>query len=184
MMYFKKAGKHNSAETLETVKTAIKEKDIKYVVVASSNGHTAKLFAEAKLGVNLIWVTHAAGFRVPGEIEAAESLRNELSAAGVKVLTATHVLSGAERGISNKAGGMYPIEIMANALRMMGQGTKVCVEVSVMALDAGLIPFGEDIIAVGGTNEGADTAVIIQPAHASDIFGTWISEILCKPARK
>lgn len=60
----------------------------------------------------------------------------------------------------------------------------MCVEISVMALDAGLIPYGEEVIAVGGTGEGADTAIIIKPAHAANIFDTWISEILCKPANK
>ena len=94
------------------------------------------------------------------------------------------MLSGAERGMSRKFGGVYPMEIIANTLRMLGQGTKVCVEISVMALDAGLIPYGEDVIAVGGTDEGADTAIILRPAHAADIFDTWISEILCKPAYK
>jgi len=183
-MYFEKAGKQNTEKTLEIVKKAIKERGIKHVVVASSKGYTAKLFKEANLEVNLICVTHVAGFEKPGEIEMPESVRRELSQSGVKLLTATHVLSGAERGISNKFGGIYPVEIMANTLRMLGQGVKVCVEISVMALDAGLIPYNEEVIAVGGTGEGADTAVIIKPAHASRIFDTWISEILCKPANK
>ncbi|HHY20079.1 MAG TPA: hypothetical protein GX522_09280, partial [Firmicutes bacterium] len=86
--------------------------------------------------------------------------------------------------ISNKFGGTYPVEIMANTLRMLGQGVKVCVEISVMAQDAGLIPYGKEIIAIGGSDRGADTAVIIKPAHGSCIFDTWISEILCKPSNK
>lgn len=40
--------------------------------------------------------------------------------------------------------------------------------------------FGEDIIAIGGTEEGADTVVVIRPAHASNIFDTYIAEIICK----
>lgn len=183
-MYWEVAGKHNTERTLEVVKDTIRERGIKHVVVATTNGHTGKLFKDAGLGVNLVCVTHVAGFKVLGEIEVPQGLREELQSAGVKVLTTTHVLSGVERGISKRASGMYPAEVMANTLRMLGQGTKVCVEISVMALDAGLIPYGENIIAVGGSNEGADTAVIVRPAHASDIFGTWISEILCKPARK
>jgi len=117
-------------------------------------------------------------------MQMSEEIRRELIEAGVKVLTTTHVLSGAERGISRKFRGIYPVEIMAQTLRMLGQGTKVCVEIATMALDAGMIPYGEDIIAVGGSNSGADTAVILRPAHAADIFDTWISEILCKPANK
>jgi hypothetical protein len=67
---------------------------------------------------------------------------------------------------------------------MFGQGVKVCVEIATMALDAGMIPYGEDVIAVGGTGTGADTAVILRPSHAASIFDTWISEILCKPAKR
>jgi len=183
-MYFEKAGKQNTEKTLEIVKKAVKERDIKHVVVASCTGYTAKLFKGANLGVNLVCVTHVVGFERPGESEMPEDVRRELIESGVKLLTTTHVLSGAERGISNKFGGAYPVEILAHTLRMLGQGTKVCVEVAVMALDAGLIPYNEEVIAVGGTGEGADTAVIIKPAHAANIFDTWISEILCKPANK
>jgi hypothetical protein len=53
-----------------------------------------------------------------------------------------------------------------------------------MALDAGMIPYGEEVIAVGGTGRGADTAVIIKPAHANNILDTWISEIICKPKER
>lgn len=183
-MYFEKAGKQNTEKTLEVVRDAIKKYDVKHVVIASCKGYTAKLFKDANLGVNLVCVTHVTGFEKPGQQEMSENVRKELTDAGVKVLTTTHVLSGAERGISRKFGGAYPVEIIAQTLRMLGQGTKVCVETTVMALDAGLIPYGEDIIAVGGTSEGADTAIIIRPAHASAIFDTWISQILCKPASK
>ena len=183
-MYFEKPGKQNTGKVLEIIKKAVKERGIKHIVVASCEGYTAKLFQEANLGVNLVCVTHAAGFKAPGEMEMPDDVRRELTESGVKVLTATHILSGAERGISRKFGGAYPVEIIAHTLRMLGQGTKVCVEIAVMALDAGLIPHNEDVIAVGGSSEGADTAVIIKPAHASNIFDTWISEILCKPVNK
>lgn len=183
-MYFEKPGKQNTETTVQIVKKAIKERGIKHVVAASCKGHTIKLLQEAQLGVNLVCVTHTAGFEAPGENEMPENVRRELIESGVKVITATHVLSGAERGVSRKFGGAYPVEIMAQTLRMLGQGTKVCVEIAVMALDAGLVPYNEDVIAVGGSGEGADTAVILRPAHASSIFDTWISEVLCKPANK
>ncbi|MEQ8198505.1 MAG: hypothetical protein ABRQ27_10935, partial [Clostridiaceae bacterium] len=100
---------------------------------------------------------------------------------GIKVLSTTHVLSGAERALSKKFGGISPVEVMAYALRMFGQGLKVCVEVSVMAADSGFIPYLEPIIAIGGTGRGADTAIIISAAHASNILDTKIHEIICKP---
>lgn len=183
-MYWDFPGEENTENTLAVVKKAVKERGIRHVVVASTEGRTARAFFEADLGVNLVVVTHVCGFSKPGEVEFPDDLRQELLSSGVKVLTTTHVLSGAERGISRKFGGTYPVEIMANTLRMLGQGIKVCVEIATMALDAGMIPYGADVIAVGGTGSGADTAVIIRPAHAASIFDTWISEILCKPARR
>lgn len=184
-MYWDKPGKQNTEQTLEVVKKAVKEKGIKYVVFPSVTGYTANKFREAGLDdVNLVCVTHVCGFETPGKMQFPEDVRSELISKGIKFITGTHALSGVERGISKKFGGCYPAEIIANTLRMLGQGIKVSVEVAVMALDAGLVPYGEDIIALGGSSEGVDTAVVIRPAHASDIFDTWISEILCKPSGK
>jgi hypothetical protein len=67
---------------------------------------------------------------------------------------------------------------------MFGQGVKVAVEVAVMALDAGLVPFGQDIISIGGTVEGADAALVIRPAHSDRFFTTQIREIICMPGMK
>lgn len=178
-MYFKTAGKHNTKETIELALKVAEEKGINYIVVASCTGYTAKLLAGCNK--NVIVVTHVNGFEEPGVMEMDEKTIDELKTLGFKVYTGTHVLSGAERGISRKFGGVYPVEIMAHTLRMLGQGVKVAVEISVMALDAGLIPYGEDIIAIGGTAEGADTAVILTPSHAASIFETKIKEIICKP---
>ena len=107
--------------------------------------------------------------------------RAEWLAKGYQVCTAAHALSGAERGISSVFHGVYPVEIIAAALRMFGQGTKVCVEVATMAADAGMIPSGEPVIVVGGTGQGADTALILKAANSCRILDTKIEEIICKP---
>lgn len=178
-MYWEKMGKECTEDTVHLAIKAARERNIKHIVVASNTGYTAELFADS--GLKIICVTHVNGFKSPGENEMPEENRNKLEALKVKVLTTTHVLSGAERAFSNKFGGIYPVEIMANTLRMFGQGVKVGVEIAVMALDAGLIPYGESIVAVGGSGRGADTAIIIKPAHAKDILNTRIEEIICKP---
>ena len=79
------------------------------------------------------------------------------------------------------AGGIYPVEIIAHSLRMLSQGVKVCVECGVMALDCAAIPYGEAIVAVGGTGTGADTACVLTPAGANAILECRVHEILCKP---
>ena len=178
-MYWKSAGVIHTKETVELALRKAEEYGIKSIVVASNSGKTAELLA-GKVE-NLICVTHVNGFKEPGVNELAAEQRKTLTEKNVKILTTTHVLSGAERGISRKFGGVYPAEIIANTLRILGQGVKVAVEISVMALDAGLIPYGEDVIAIGGTGGGADTAVVIRPAHAANILDTYLAEIICKP---
>jgi len=179
-MYFESEGRHNTQQAVELALKSARERGIRHIVVASCSGYTAGFFKDAK-DLEVVCVTHVNGFSERGKNEMPDEVRQQLMASGIKVLTTTHVLSGAERGLSRKFGGTYPVEIMAHTLRMFGQGVKVCVEISVMALDAGLIPYGQPVIAVGGTGEGADTAVILTPSHASSILETRIHEIICKP---
>jgi len=40
----------------------------------------------------------------------------------------------------------------------------------------------ENIIAVGGTARGADSAVVIKPANSFHFFDLKIREVICKPA--
>ena len=77
----------------------------------------------------------------------SEAMRQELEARGVTICTAAHALSGAERGLSSRLGGYGPAEVAAHALRILGQGMKVCVEISMMAADAGLVELHEPIVA-------------------------------------
>jgi hypothetical protein len=58
---------------------------------------------------------------------------------------------------------------------------KVAVETSIMAVEAGLAAEGVEAIAVGGTNEGADTAIVLKPAFARKAKDLRVCEILCKP---
>ncbi|NLJ85710.1 MAG: hypothetical protein GX322_04665 [Firmicutes bacterium] len=181
-MIWEKAGSQNTDATLDTaIKRATRE-EIPWLVVASNTGRTVRKALELGADqLSVVCVTHHVGFRGPGIDEMPETERRHLMERGVKILTTTHVLAGVDRSVRTKFGGIYPPEIMASALRMLGQGVKVCVEISIMALDAGLVPYGERIVAVGGTSSGADTAAIILPAHSNSIFDLKVEEILCKP---
>ncbi|SHG52589.1 hypothetical protein SAMN02745221_00395 [Thermosyntropha lipolytica DSM 11003] len=184
-MFFDKAGEHNTEATLKLALKKAEEKGIKNIVVASCEGDTAfKLLSLAENRFNIVCVTHHTGFREPGVNEMSEETRQKLIAQGVKVLTTTHLLAGVDRAIRNQFGGVYPAEIIAQTLRIFGQGIKVAVEIAVMALDAGLIPFGQEIISIGGTSSGADAAIVIQPAHSNHFFATEVKEIICMPRNK
>jgi hypothetical protein len=178
-MYFEKAGKENTEITARLAIDTARERGIKYIVVASNEGYTADFFKDCSL--NIVCITHSNGFREAGKNEMTVEKKKELQDNDILVYTATHLFAGVERAYRFKFGGIYPGEIMASALRMLGQGVKVCTEIAVMALDAGLIPYGEEIISVAGTGRGADTAIVIKPAHADHVLDTWISEIICKP---
>lgn len=180
MIGFERAGKENTSKTIEIALNSATERKINYIVFPSASGWTASFFENIK-DKSLICVTHTYGFAEKGKNEMSEGKRKELENKGIKVLTTTHVLSGAERSFSRKFGGIYPVEIAANTLRMFGQGVKVAVEIAIMALDAGLIPYNIPVISLGGTEEGVDTALIIIPSHASNFLESKIIDILCKP---
>ena len=157
---------------------------IRHVVVATSSGETGGRFLDVLGGrdVKLVCVTHHAGFREGDALDLVPEHEAALRAADVPILVATHALSGVGRSISAQFGGTTPVELIAHTLRLFGQGMKVCVEIAVMAADAGLIPTDRDIICVGGTGRGADTAVVLRPAHMNRFFDLRIREILCKPS--
>ena len=96
------------------------------------------------------------------------------------MVAASHALSGLERSIAKKHSGVYPVLIMADTLRLFGQGIKVAVEVAVMAADAGALT-GNDIISIGGSGRGADAALVLKPAHQNNFFDMRIREVICKP---
>lgn len=179
-MYFEKPGKENTKETLQAAVRTAKERGISHLVIASTGGETPQLLEDTE-GLNVVIVTTATGSKIPNENRVSAKRRAEWLAKGYQVCTAAHALSGAERGISSVFHGVYPVEIIAAALRMFGQGTKVCVEVATMAADAGMIPSGEPVIVVGGTGQGADTALILKAANSCRILDTKIEEIICKP---
>jgi hypothetical protein len=76
--------------------------------------------------------------------------------------------------------GVYPQLLIADSLRLFGQGTKVAVEIAVMAADAGALS-GKDIVSIGGSGRGADTALVLKPAHQNSFFELRIREVICKP---
>jgi hypothetical protein len=184
-VYFETEGPGNTGETIRIAVREGCERKISHIVVASNSGKTAEILADEakKAGYpgQLVCVTHVYGFREKGTNELSDEGRRALEERGVKVYTAGHVLSGAERGLSRKFHGVYPVEIIAHSLRIFGQGMKVSVEIAVMALDGGLIPYGVPLIGIGGTGSGADTAVILIPSYASAILETRVREVLCKP---
>ena len=179
-MYFENPGKENTDKCVELALKRAEELGIGYVVVASTTGYTIRKLLEKDPSGNVVCVTHQMGFRKDREDEF-EVDREELMEKGVKVLTTTHLMAGLNRGVRNRYGGTSYSDVVADTLRMFSQGVKVCVEIAVMALDSGLIPPGEKVVSIGGTGRGADTALVVVPAHSQNFFETRVLEVICMP---
>ena len=181
--YFAKAGKVNTENTIKLAVQRCKELGIKHVVVATSTGDTAIEVAEGfkDQDVKIIAVTlHAGEWQKgytpdPDKIKSAEEM-------GVTFLTCTHSLMGnVGTAIMRKFGGINWTDLMAHTYYTFSQGTKVAVEIAVMAADAGLIPMDQEIISIAGSGHGADTALVIRPAYSTDFFSLKVRELIAKP---
>jgi len=187
IVYFEKPGKENTDQLISIVKERLEKSNIKYIAIASVSGETALKLADALDdaglldGVTIVNTSHHAGFKEKNAMELSSKMREKLEERGIVSFVGSHALSGVGRGISNKFGGVTPVEIIAETLRMFSQGIKVCGEISIMLADAGLIPVGEEILAIGGRAQGADSAAIITPANMTKVFEMRIHEILAMP---
>jgi len=179
-VYFEHTGKENTNTCVELALKRAKELGIEYVVVASTTGYTIEKIIEKNPSVKVVCVTHSVGFRKDVSDEFEQD-RKALEKKGVKVLTTTHLMAGLNRGVRNRYDTGTYSDVVADTLRMFSQGTKVCVEIAVMAADSGLIPAGEKVMIIGGTGRGADTALVVVPAHSQNFFDTRVLEIVCKP---
>jgi hypothetical protein len=180
--YFHKLGGENSKAVLEAVSRRTEELSISKVLIATCSGRTAyEALKILQKEVKIIAVTHVTGYEKPNHQELEEKDRRELEAQGITVLTCQHAFGGVGRAVRNKLSTYQVDEIMAYTLRIFGQGIKVAIELALMAADAGLVRTDEDVISVGGSGRGADSAIVLQPANSSRFFDLKVKEIICKP---
>ena len=181
VVYFEQPGPENTEEVLRIVKARAGELGIKTIVVATTVGDTAVRATQVFEGMKVVVVTHYTGMREPNFQEVTEEIRQKIESKGGIVLTTAHAFTGIG-GAMRKKFSMYLVgDVIANTLRIFGQGMKVVCEIVLMAADAGLVRTDEDVIAIGGTGRGADMAVVLSPVNTMDFFDLKVKEILCKP---
>lgn len=181
ILYFSNPGEINSDETLKAAKDRAKDLDIKDIVIASTRGNAALKAIEVFKSYNVVIVPHVTGLRDPGIQELSNEIREKILANGGKIVIAGHAFSGIDRAIQAKFDTVFPAGIIAQTLKLFGQGMKVVLEIAAMAADAGVIPIDKDVIAIAGSGRGADTAVVIKPANSHRFFDMAIKEIIAKP---
>jgi hypothetical protein len=181
--YFDQGGPANTDQTLELAHRRAQELGIKTIVVASYSGETGERATRLFGRDRVIVVGGVYGFRESGKVSMTDEMRGAIEAGGGRVLFAGHAFGMLGRAVRTRFSTMQSDEIIAHVLRLFGQGTKVACEVTCMATDAGHAQPGQEVIAIGGTGEGADTAIVVKAANTHKFFDTRILEIICKPRR-
>lgn len=184
MVCFEHAGQQNTPAAARIALQTAMERDCP-IVAASTMGVTADALLtaaeEAGWHGQIVIVRGCSSKNRKGVNLMKGEVRDNLVSRGAVIVTAAHALSAGERALSTSFKGVYPLELMANTLRIFGQGTKVCVEAAVMALDADALPYGVPVVALGGSHRGADTALLLTPSYSASILDTVVHEVLCKP---
>jgi len=183
---FEKGGPANTDAALQTAKRYADELNVGDIIFASTTGDVAEKAADVfePDKYNLVAVAHAYYFvNSTKRQEFPEERMVALRARGVKILTATHSMSGIERNVRTAMNQWCFVDLMAKYIReQFSQGTKVCIEIASMAADAGLIPdLHRDVLCLGGAGRGADTVCLIKPAPTSEFDKLRVKAILAKP---
>jgi len=193
VIYFQYCGEINTERVLLAAKSRCEERGIKKVVIASETGRSAvkalEIFRDT--GVKLIVVTHypSKTWGPRGDIpiglrrkEYAETLR-KLEENGVRIVQGTRPFAPPSRCINWD----YPTPeaIIDKTLEVFGAGTKIAIEVVLMATDAGEVEPGEEVISCAGTYKGLDTALVVRASHSRGFFEEFeVREIIAKPIRR
>jgi len=196
--YFEETKTENTDILLGLVKKKALDKGIKHVIVASTRGETGVKAVEAfkGSGINVVVVTHPYGPK--GSRVLAEN-EKKMKALGATIVTGSFAFGGVSASLRRtpltEPGQPLPPpywpayvpsmgSLIADVLRLFGQGMKVCFEITVMATDAGAVPVGENVIAIGGQGQGANTAVVIKSTNTTTFFDLDVQEIIAKSITK
>jgi hypothetical protein len=180
-VYFEHPGSGNTEAALQVAKHRAQELGVKNIIVASTTGATAVRAMDILKGLRVIIVTHVAGMREPNVQEFTEKNRQIVESKGGILLTTAHAFGGLSAAMRLKFNTYVIGDIVTSTLRIFGQGMKVACETALMAADSGLVRTDEDVISIGGTGHGADTALVLRPATSRNFFDLRVKEILCKP---
>lgn len=171
VVYFGDPGPQNSGKVREAVEQRIAEGDVRVIVVASTSGDTGAKFARALKGAaTVIAVSYE---------EMKPTYKRQILEYDGKAFDKTHLALEAKE-----------MDDVRRSYKVFGQGFKVAVEVILIASDIGAVELHKDVIGVGGTGNGADTAIIARATTSKDIFTEnkakklEIREIIAMPVRK
>jgi hypothetical protein len=191
--YFDEPGEGNTQWVIEAVSQRLAAGGITKVVIASTSGKTAVEFARSLKGkAELVCVSEAPYRREWGEQWPClkQACRRELEKLEVAIVdNAPYVLHSSVLEAA-KWPNTSPEQLVKETLYSFGQGMKVAVEVVLTAVSCGCVTPYEDVIGVGGSSKGADTAIILRATYPASLFDKdpakrlEIREIIAMPVSK
>ena len=171
----------DTSNVLEIAKKYAEENGILHVVVATTTGKTGVMASNVFIkDFNLVAVTHSTGFKHNGEKELLDENKKRMLSNNVRIFTGPMIFHSWNDYYRKKSGSITPTTIIADALRIFGQGTKVAVEIIAMAADAGLIP-SKPVIGIAGTDQGADTVILAESTNSKRLFDMKVIDVIAKP---
>jgi hypothetical protein len=181
--YFEKPGPQNTQACVDIVSKLVDDEGFADVIWASTSGETGVTAARELQGkgVNLVIVAHSVGFLAPNQDQFSPDAYQEITWLGGRIYKGTILTHSLETALAKEFSGSYPTLLVANTLRRLGQGMKVCCEIVMEAVDGGLVAEGKEVLAVAGTVKGADTVAIIRSAASKRFLDLYVSQIVAKP---
>lgn len=191
--YFDEPGEQNTELVIEAVSQWLEGGGIKKVVVASTSGETAAKFARTlKDKAELLCVSEAPYRREWGEQWPCfkREFRLELQKMGIIIIDRAPYIFHESVLEAARWPFVSPEMLVKETLYCFGQGMKVAVEVALAGVSGGYITPYEEVISVGGSGEGADTAIVLRATYPACLFDKdpakrlEIREIIAMPISK
>ena len=125
IIYFEKLGSSNTDKTLDLAKKRAVKLGIRNIVVASRTGSTGVKASEVFKGFSLVVVNFVTGFEEPNLQSFLPENRDLIARSEANILTGTYAFGALGRAVRKKFDAIQVDEIIANVLRLFGQGVKV-----------------------------------------------------------
>lgn len=189
VVYFEHPGEVNTEDVLRHGRARAEQLGLRVVVVPTDSGRSAlravRIFKDS--GIRLIVVTTppCTTWGPRGDLPSGipdVAVREALRSAGAELVQGTMPFSGL--GSGRRPAIAWQQDLVQRVLEVFGAGTKIAIQVALMAVDAGLVPEGEDVLAFGGTYKGLDSALVVRTClswHFLDRFE--VLEVVAKPRR-
>ncbi len=198
--FFENPGKENTNKVIKAVVKRVEEGDIEATIIASISGRTAIKVAEhlekSGLKTKLVCVSGPPSWEKFPEYKfplIRERERRKLKGFGVQIIDQVEEPFKAITFRNWWEKKTIKVERPESDLFWMtlicvgGHGFRTAVEVIFMAVEDGVIKVGERVIAIAGTGEGADSAIVMKACRFEDAVGSHppkrmkIEEILAMP---